>query len=358
MGLGLGTLMPTLAHAQSGRALVQILDTSGTQQETARDYSTGWSLAWAKGRQAGGLPVLRTLQTDGTERHLHELLSQVQADRSVVGLAGCAGETCAARVAQWLIKQNSDLPLIAPWLADDRYDTHPLLHPLFPSRTDQLRHALTTLQQQGLKRAAVVYAQPELHEWAKAALGSQLQLDGMALEHWAARPGEDVTQLAQRLPYPGVPFYVFLGDTLALARFTRVLAERHLERIVVTLADIDANLLQQVGYAKSVPLVLSQVVPNPQKAKLPVVQDYQTLLRNLFDEAPGAMSLAGYLAGRYATTLCQKAGAALDRRDLAAAARTSTKVALGGFDFLLDKARRRNSFLEQNLLGRDGKLVG
>ena len=60
-------LMPTLAHAQSGRALVQILDTSGTQQETARDYSTGWSLA-GPGRRAGGLPVLRTLQTDGTER--------------------------------------------------------------------------------------------------------------------------------------------------------------------------------------------------------------------------------------------------------------------------------------------------
>ena len=83
-------------------------------------------------------------------------------------------------------------------------------------------------------------------------------------EHWAARPGEDVTQLAQRLPHPGVPFYVFLGDTWPCT-LHRVLAERHLERIVVTLADIDANLLQQVGYAKSVPLVLSQVVPNPQK---------------------------------------------------------------------------------------------
>ena len=54
---------------------------------------------------------------------------------------------------------------------------------------------------------------------------------------------------------------LFIGGTPELAQFTQILDKQLRQRYVLALADVNLQVLQQMGGAKSTPVIATQPVP-------------------------------------------------------------------------------------------------
>lgn len=171
-------------------------------------------------------------------------------------------------------------------------------------------------------------------------------------------PGKDIAQYASKLPADVPVFLIFMGAGVELAQFTRGLSQRGPQRYVVCLSDVDTSTFLQLNPGKSVPIIFTQVVPNPQSSKVPVVRAYRDALQRLFDEAPSPVSLAGYLAGRYAATVLATAGPNPTRARVLAEFQRRRPIELDGWRLEFAERGRASSFVSQTLLNTHGSFVG
>ena len=90
------------------------------------------------------------------------------------------------------------------------------------------------------------------------------------------------------------------------------------------------NLITEAG-ADGEGVIISQVVPSPQDASMPLVRDYQAALKAAYpDEQPGYVSLEGYATGRMLGLGLEKAGSEPTRTGLLSALEGLAKEDLGG----------------------------
>ena len=98
---------------------------------------------------------------------------------------------------------------------------------------------------------------------------------------------------------------------------------------------------------------VAQVVPFPWNRWIPVVAQYQKLMRlNSVEPSFGFTSLEGFLAARLMTTALERAGHNPSRQDLVDALESIKNVDLGGFR--LDMGRKdhqASDFVELTFLG-------
>lgn len=334
---------------------------SSEQQDLSRDYSAGLRLAWAElGRSASPAAAvqLETLRTDGSPAGLERALAEVHADPSVCALLGSVGDRLAVQSITASRKLGLSIAHVGPWMADSRHDGNGDVFCLFASREQQMRHALSSLEAMGLTEFGVVYPNAGLqvaYQQELQALAQRLKLRVTAL---APAAGEDPATLAGRLPPSTPAVLLFLGGTIELAHFSQALGRRGLQRYVVSLSDVDAPTLLQIGTGRSVPLILTQVVPNPQTSSVPIVRHYRQLLQQLFEEAPSHISLAGYLAGRYATQVLQRVRGGYTRAAVLAEFRRRPAMDLDGYRFDFTRRERGSAYVGQTMLTDGGRLIG
>jgi hypothetical protein len=358
--------LPLLAHAAGtngprGVKVVQLLDGSAYQRELARDLAAGVQAGIAEyNRSPVGIarPVQLQQLDIGSDADLAAAVAALRADPAVSALLGNAGESLALRCTALLRQARLGLVQVAPWLADERYDADEEVVPLFASRVTQLRHALAQLQDIGVHEVGVVFGTPA----DEALLGPAVNAVGAKLGLHVRPLGVlDSAPLNQQLvPGAGGPaVLLFVGVTLELARLTQMLAQRKLQRYVVSLADIDVPTLLQLGSGRTVPLIVTQVVPNPATSSLGVVRAYRQQLKLLFDEAPTPVGLAGYVAARYFTQVLGRMEGPVTRAGLLQAFGRRPAADLDGFQVRFSGAASRGSrYVTQTLLTADGRLVG
>ena len=339
--------------------VTQLLDTSNDQQELSRDYSTGVRLAFAEIKQAGGrVPQLVSIDTDGSPASLRDALTQVKNDPTQVALLGAVGGRLAAASIASAKQAQLDIAHVAPWLADSRYDGERQVFPIFASREAQIRHALGALATMGVSELGLVYPgrrEEEMHDEIEA-ITKRLELRTRRL---SVPNGQDVAAYAAALR-PDVPaFLLFLGGSIELARFTQGLTRQVLPRYIICLSDVDTTTLLQLNPGKSASVIFAQVVPNPQSSSAPVVRSYRQTLKTLFDEAPSPVSLAGYLAGRYAARVLGGLDVGASRAAVLAEFERRRPIDLDGYRIEFAGGHGRgSSFVSQTLLGANGRLIG
>ncbi|HXD04800.1 MAG TPA: ABC transporter substrate-binding protein [Burkholderiaceae bacterium] len=338
--------------------IVQLLDTSTQQQELSRDYSTGVRLAFAEAGRSSSAASLSSVELDGTTASLRAALQSLRDDPRVVALLGNVGE----RLALDALAQSRELGLsiahVAPWMADTRHDGDDDVLPLFASRETQVQYALRNLEVMGVRELGVVYAsarERQVLEENVSGMAARLKLGARS---FAARDAEDLQAVARRIPDSAPAILLFIGGSVELARFTQGLGERHMQRYVISLSDVDVTSLMQLSPGRSVPVILTQVVPNAQTSSTPMALGYRNLLRQLFDEAPSPVSLAGYVAGRYATQVLARLDGSATRAAVLGEFRKRPSLDLGGFRIAFNGERRGSNFVSQTLLTGDGRLLG
>ena len=359
------TLALPAAFAQPGRSagkavtVAQIVDTSAAQQDVSQDFLVGSRAAWQDLGARGGLrgrPVAhQVLEVDGTAASLRAALAAVRDDPACIALCGTAGDPVAGALAGLLREEALPIAHAAPWLQNSSLAVDERTFPIFATRQEQIGHALRSLTAVGVQDIGAVYATPADHrlyreDVERVAAALKLRLSSFPADG-------DLDRMGRRLT-PGTPaLLLFVGGTPELVQFTQGLDRQQRQRYLVALADVNLQTLMQMGGARSTPVIATQAVPMV-TASLPVVRAYRETLARLFDEPPAPLSLAGFIAARYAQEVLSGVEGPLTRAGALAAFQRRAPVDVGGFRVSFDARRRSGGFVTQSMLTLDGRVVG
>jgi ABC-type branched-subunit amino acid transport system substrate-binding protein len=368
-GLLRGSLLAAVAGSvlgqparKSGSApvtVVQILDTSMAQQDVAKDFLLGSRAAWhdinAQGGLRGRVVLHETLEVDGSAAAVRQALQAAVADPSCVALSGTVGDPVAAQVVQLLTAAPAGLAQIAPWLQNSSIGVGDSTFPIFAGRAEQVAHALKSLALVGVQDVGVVYAsalEQRRHQDDIARVAS-----GMDLRLAAYLGSGDLSLLGQRLGPRSPAILLFVGGTPELVQFTHGLDRQQRQRFVIALADVNLQAVQQMGGARSTPLIATQTVPMV-TSTLPIVRHYREVMARLFDEPPVALSLAGFVAARATFAILQGIDGPLTRAAVLAACQRQQPIDLGGLRVSFDPRRGSRGYVTQTMLTAGGRVVG
>ncbi len=354
------------AWAQPGRApgrpvtVAQIVDVSTEQQDVAKDFLIGSRAAWQDINSRGGLrgrPVQHSaIEVDGTPASLAAAVQSIRDNPACVALSGTVSDPVATQLVALLRKEGLNIAHVAPWLQSSVMDIDERTFPIFAARQEQIGHALKSLSAIGVQEVGAVFGSRREHalyvdDAARIAAGLKLRLRSYP-------GGTDLAQLGQRLDQATPAVLLFIGGTPELVQFTQGLDRQARQRYVVALADVNLQTLQQMGGARTTPVIATQAVPMVTAASVPIVRSYREVLARLFDEPPVPLSLAGFIAARYTCEVLADIDGPLSRASALAAFQQRRAVDLGGYRIAFDVHRRSATYVTQSMLTADGRVVG
>ena len=105
-------------------------------------------------------------------------------------------------------------------------------------------------------------------------------------------------------------------------------------------------------------VAISQVVPFPFSASIPVVREYQQALKAASSSPPSFTSLEGFIAARVFVDGLKRAGKDLTREKLITALESMNNVDVGGYNINFSpKSHNGSSFVDLTMIGRDKTFV-
>jgi branched-chain amino acid transport system substrate-binding protein len=299
---------------------------TGTAGTTAgRQYRDGLLLAFNASNRSGGIHgrkiELVTLDdqnvTDKAAANTRELIE----DRQVFSLVGYTF-TGSVRAALPMLK-SAGIPLVGAYTGTPEiYDgNHPLVFSLRASFADELAAIFRHIDTVGYDQVAMVHYRDALGAELRDDIAERLKRIGRGLvasgamqmnspdARVAAASAVDV--LVQRCPK-----LVILGvsgrDAAAIVQLMAASAcppARFVGRNI-----IDIGMLQQTLGATGRGVIITQVVPNPNRGLHPLVSEYRSLLKQRDAQArPDFAEFEGYIAGRCMVQALQRAGRDLTR---------------------------------------------
>jgi ABC-type branched-subunit amino acid transport system substrate-binding protein len=120
-----------------------------------------------------------------------------------------------------------------------------------------------------------------------------------------------------------------------------------------------AEILKTLGDAKARGIVISQAVPYPFSATLPLVSEYQRLMKQYAPNEPYSFSsLEGFVVGKITVAALKKAGKGATREKVLRAISNMGELDLGGvYVNYTPKARNGWGGVDLTVIGANGKLL-
>ena len=352
--------------AQPGRSpirpvtVVQIVDSSSSQQDVARDFLVGSRAAWQDINSRGGLrgrPVLHAaIEVDGSSTSLLAAVQSLRDNQSCVALSGTVSDPVATQLVALLRKEALPIAHVAPWLQNSIVYIDERTFPIFAARQEQIGHALRSLSALGVREVGAVFASRREHELYRedaARIASDMRLELRSYPGTVPLP-----QLGQQMDQATPAILLFIGGTPELVQFTQGLDKQARQRYVVALADVNLQTVLQMGGARSTPVIVTQAVPLVTASSVPIVRRYREVLSRLFDEPPAPLSLAGFIAAQYTYEVLADIEGPVTRASALAAFQKRSVLDLGGYRVAFDANRRSATYVTQSMLTADGRVVG
>lgn len=354
---------PSLAQpskaSQRNPVIAQIVDASQAQQDVSKDFLIGSRAAWQDINQRGGIRGKQvqhlSFETDGTPESLRTAFNTVKNNPACVVMSGSAGDQLASQLVGMVRQDGMNLAHVAPWLQNSSLDVDDNTFPIFAARQEQISHALKTLSVMGMSELGAVYGSARDHsayhlEVERIASSMQLKLQSF-------QASGELRALGQKLTPSTPAVLLFLGGTPELAEFTQGLEKQARQRYIVALADVNLQIMLQMGAAKGTPVIATQPVPMV-NSSVPIVRRYRETLARLFDEPPTPLSLAGFIAAQYTFEVLNDVDGAVTRQSALAAFQRRSTQDVGGFRISFNTQRRSSTYVTQSMMTQDGRLIG
>ena len=159
------------------------------------------------------------------------------------------------------------------------------------------------------------------------------------------------------LVHSGPEAVVIIGAYRPVAEFIRWARRLGFDPVFVNISFVGSNALVRELGAAGEGVLVTQVVPFPTDASLPIVADYQRALAAYSPEsAPGFVSLEGYIVGRFVVEAIERSGRDLTRNGFINAVTLTGVHDLGGFELEFGPIDNQGSdrvFLTE--IGADGR---
>lgn len=345
--------------APKALTVVQVADVSASQIDVSKDFVVGSRAAWQEINASGGFrgrPVQhRTVEVDGSEASLRQVVDEFKGQSQAIAFVGTVGGQVAERLTDLMRREVPDIPHIAPWLQNANFQVGDNTFPIFAPRQDQITHAVRTLSLVGVKEMGAVYASAS--EYANYHQEVQRTALALNMRVTAFGPIADLQRLAQTLPPQSPRLLIFLGGTPELLQFAQGITQQADLRYVIAMSDVNLQTLAQVGMSPHAPVIATQVVPLL-NAGATVVRSYRAALVRYFDEPPTPQGLAGFIASRFVFETLKSLEGPVTRASLLKSLQKRGSTEFGGFRIDLDGKRRGGTFVTQSMMSRDGRIIG
>jgi ABC-type branched-subunit amino acid transport system substrate-binding protein len=353
-----GAALAQPAKANGSITVAQIFDASAAQQDVSKDFLIGSRAAWqdinARGGVRGRHVQHLNIEVDGSRESVRAAIASIRDNASCIALCGTAGDIAATRVVEALRSEQLPIAHVAPWLQNSSAEVDERTFPIFAARQEQVAHALKSLSVMSISEIGVVYAsgvEQSAYQDDIARVAAELKVKLQTF-----RTG-DLQRLGQQLGQNTPAILLFVGGTPELVQFTQGLEKQARQRYVVALADVNLQTMIQMGAARTTPVIATQPVPVV-TAGMPIVRMYRDVLGRLFDEPPTPLSLAGFIAARYAYEVLADLDGQPTRHGTLAAFQRRAALDVGGYRIVFDPRRRGGAYVTQSMLTQDGRVIG
>ena len=336
---------------------------SGPSQALGNEMRLGIQAAFHEVNQAGGVHgrmlELVTLddfyEPDSAYANTRRLINR----EGVFALIGEVG-TPTSRSASTLAEAEG-VPFVAPFtgaafLREPDLDSVLNLRASYHQETEEMVERLT--EDLGITRVAVLYQNDSYGQTGLEGARLALERRGLSpVASWYYQRNTSAVKTAALNIVEGDPEAVILIGAYSPVAKVINLVRQDLDPVFMAVSFVGSNALAEELGSDGTGVYVTQVVPLPGDASVPLVSAYQNALSAFqADAAPGFVSLEGYLAGRLAIIGLQLCGAEVSRECFLGAVRNAGTVDLGGMSLQYGPGDNRGSdAVFVTVIGADGE---
>ena len=336
---------------------------SGPSQDLGREMRQGIKAAFYEANQAGGVHgrklTLKAMDDSYETDYAFHTTKWLIEKAQVFALIGAVG-TPTSRVSSPLA-HDAGVPFLAPFtgaefLRDPALDNVVNLRASYYQETEAMIARLT--EDLGVTRVGVFYQDDSFGtnglEGVRRAL-ERRWLEPVGSWHYQRNSGA-VRQAAAGIVAANPEAVIMIGAQDPVATAIELMRQ-DIDPVIMTVSFVGGAALAKALGEDGHGVYITQVVPFPRDAGIPVVARYQAALSAYDPQAePGFVSLEGYLAGRLAIYGLETCGRELSRECFIEALHTSEVIDLGGFRLKYGRGDNQGSdevFL--TVIGEDGE---
>ncbi|MCU0926371.1 MAG: ABC transporter substrate-binding protein [Hydrogenophaga sp.] len=348
--------------------IAQVAPLSGVLASTGKQMVIGGQLYFDHINATGGVngQQIRVLvsddgyQVDETVRLTKEAL----ANPEVVALFGFAGTANIGQLLTDGVLSKGGAPLVAPYTGGEslRSPFNPWIFHVRAGYADETEHMVQQVTTLGMQRVAVMYQNDGFGKAGLAGVEKALQKRGLKLS--AAAPYErntdQVDEAVKTIRASDAQAVIMISVNKPTAAFVQRYRESGGGAQLYNISVVDpAEIVKLAGVKHAHGLGVSQVVPYPFMPALPVVREYQALLKKYApDEVVNYTSFEQFLGAKVLVEGLRRAGAQPTRARLIKALESMGSFDLGGIFVRYAPDNRVGSrYVEVTVISGNGKLL-
>jgi branched-chain amino acid transport system substrate-binding protein len=361
---GIAIAASIAAQAQDTIVLGQSVALTGPAQQLGLDMQAGAKIYFdsvnAKGGVNGRRIVLKTLDDGYEPERAAANTKKLINDEKVFALFGYVGTPTAA--ASMPIFTEARVPFVGPFTGAELLRAPPnrnIFH-VRASYWDETEAIVQHLTAMSITRIAVFY---QNDAYGKAGLtGVERALKKRNMEIAALGTVErntvDVSKAVAEIAKADPQAIVMISAYKSVAAFIRDMKKAGKTPSFWNVSFVGSKALAGELKEEGRGVQISQVVPFPWDASIPVVKEYQKLLADAKAGEPGFGSLEGFIAAKVMVEGLRRAGKNLTRESFTKAMESMDPYDVGGFKVAYGVDNHNGSkYVDLTIISKDGKFV-
>ncbi|QNP59525.1 ABC transporter substrate-binding protein [Paenacidovorax monticola] len=367
--LGLGLLLAAALPARAAEVVVgQVAPLSGVLASTGQQMVLGGKIYFDWVNAQGGVhgaTLRQEVVDDGykvpdTVRLTRELLARPE----VVALYGFAGTANITQLLADGVLEQGGAALVAPYTGGEslRSPFNPWIFHVRAGYADEAEHMVQQLTTLGMDRVAVMYQDDGFGKAGLAGVEAALAKRKLKLVASTGyeRNTDQVEAAAQAIKAADAQAVIMIAINKPAAAFIKRYRELGGGAQLYNISVVDpTELVKLAGLKNAHGLGISQVVPYPYRPLLPVVREYQQLLKQYAPEAEvNYTSFEQFLGAKVLVEALRRAGPAPTRAKVVRALESLRSFDLGGITVGYSPTNRVGSrYVEVTVIGANGRLM-
>lgn len=292
------------------------------------------------------------------------LVEEVIEKDKVVALVNSAGTAPTLAVIKSAVLKNNRVPLVGVFSGAEAIrgaGAEEIFHTR-PTYGDEIRKIAQLASTLGLQRVAVLYQEDAFGEGVlRSVAASEKDFKLEVVAKIAYKPGTKDFSAQARQAERAKPQAIFLlGVPDSAYQFMKVYAAPIGSAQIYALSFVTPRMLVETAGEDRVRGVgISQVVPNPNSATLPLIKDFQAFLASEFGKGikSSPVALEGFLNIRLLVEAIRVAGPRPSGERVMQALSSMKAYSVGGYPIDFSNGRRTGSkFLDIAVIGRNSRL--
>lgn len=314
--------------------------------------------------QAGGVHgrKIRILRTDSGNKpdKTKENVKSLVEDKGVFALWALSGTGNVAAALPYIEEQR--VPLIASTSGADPFylKTHRMLINVKAGYGDEIRRIMAHLRDTYVTKVGLIYLDNGFGKEALKSAQAAARENGLEILATASHKedGSDVAQAAEQVAKAAPPAVLLLTLSGPAPKVIDAYAKSGSQAQIFALSIIASDALYKAIGDKARGVIVTQIVPFPWDRNVPLVREYQDLVKakGVTDFSPAG--LEGFLFAKALVEGLRAAGRNPTREGLIAAYEGMRDKDIGGIKLSYSPSDHNGSdFVEITMIGRQGKLV-